>query len=362
MMWHRSWLRNFQLASALFGIAVLASPVARAATILLVNNDAAGQGFNDPTPATPVGGNTGTTIGAQRQIAFQRAADIWAARLRSSVPIRARAQWGPLTCTETSAQGGRAGITAVYRDFAGAPIANTLYPVALANALHGSDLNPGDDDMNLTFNISIGTPGCVPLFSSYYGFDGTPPANGFDFVTTALHELGHGLGFGGFVDLATGAKLLGYNDIYMLYLENHGAGPPDYPSMTDAQRVAASTSTGNLHWTGANVRAASGLLSAGAVGDHVRIYAPNPQEPGSSVQHFDTVLTPDHIMEARGNGPHHQLLLELALFKDIGWTVPVSTHDFNGEARSGIAWRQSSTGAVALAVERRDRLAVGRYR
>jgi hypothetical protein len=70
MMWHRSWLRNFQLASALFGIAVLASPVARAATILLVNNDAAGQGFNDPTPATPVGGNTGTTIGAQRQIAF----------------------------------------------------------------------------------------------------------------------------------------------------------------------------------------------------------------------------------------------------------------------------------------------------
>ena len=39
---------------------------AHAVTITIVNKDAAGQGLNDPTPATPVGGNPGTTIGQQR--------------------------------------------------------------------------------------------------------------------------------------------------------------------------------------------------------------------------------------------------------------------------------------------------------
>ena len=42
---------------------------------------APGEGFNDPTPAAPVGGNTGTTLGQQRLIAFQHAADIWGAEL-----------------------------------------------------------------------------------------------------------------------------------------------------------------------------------------------------------------------------------------------------------------------------------------
>ena len=42
-------------------------------------------GFNDPTPATPVGGNTGTTIGAQRLIVFKEAARIWGAVLPSNV-------------------------------------------------------------------------------------------------------------------------------------------------------------------------------------------------------------------------------------------------------------------------------------
>ena len=37
-----------------------------AATITIVNGDPAGVGFNDPTPVAPVGGNTGTTLGAQR--------------------------------------------------------------------------------------------------------------------------------------------------------------------------------------------------------------------------------------------------------------------------------------------------------
>ena len=53
----------------------------------IININAPGIGFNDPTPVAPVGGNTGTTLGQQRLIAFTYAASIWSARLDSNVPI-----------------------------------------------------------------------------------------------------------------------------------------------------------------------------------------------------------------------------------------------------------------------------------
>ena len=92
-----------------------------------------------------------------------------------------------------------------------------------------------------------------------------------------------------------------------------------------AQRLTASIDTGNLHWVGSRVRAASTILTAGKVGDHVRMYAPNPFESGSSVSHWDTALTPDQIMEPSYTGPHHHPVLELPAFQDIGWKLrPVS--------------------------------------
>ena len=44
--------RGLMLGFALLGLAVMAS-VAHAATIVVVNNDGAGEGFNDPTAAVP---------------------------------------------------------------------------------------------------------------------------------------------------------------------------------------------------------------------------------------------------------------------------------------------------------------------
>jgi hypothetical protein len=133
--------------------------------------------------------------------------------------------------------------------------------------------------------------------------------------------LAHGLGFLTIVDTASGEKALGFNDTFMLNLENHGAMPPDYPSMSDAQRVAASTATGNLHWVGANVEAASGILTAGTVGNHVQMFAPNPEQPASSVSHWDTAPTPNQLLEPVYTGPNQNPVLELPLFQDIGWTL-----------------------------------------
>jgi hypothetical protein len=351
MMLHRKRLPIFLLTLALSGTAVMVPSVVHAATFVVINNNAPGVGFNDPTPAAPVGGNTGMTIGAQRLIAFQFAANIWASRLSSNVPVRVGAQFTPLSCTATSAILGSAGPTEVFRDFSGAPVANTWYAKALANALHGSDVDATTNDINANFSSTIGTPGCLENSGWYYGLDGNSPANRIDFVTVLLHELGHGLNFLTFVDLATGAKLSGFNDTYMLNLENHGASPPDYPSMTNAQRVAASISTGNLHWIGPLVRSASGLLSAGTVGDHVRMFAPNPAQGGSSVSHWDTVLTPNQLLEPSYTGPLHNPVLEIPLFQDISWIVSAAgrtAHDFNVDFMSDILWRDNNSGGIAM--------------
>lgn len=373
MMLHRNRQRMFLFVSALFLMFVLASQAVHAATFVIVNYDAAGVGFNDPTPVAPVGGNSGATLGAQRLIAFQFAANIWGGLLSSPVPIRVGATFSALDCGTYNdgtswAILGSAGPNNVARDFSGAPIAGTYYPIALANALHGSDLDPSvdpsGDDIGAEFNGNIGTPGCLDSQGWYLGLDGNnPPGVTLDFVSVLVHELGHGLGFLTFVDLTSGAKLgsfpgfEGRNDTFMLHLEDHVAAPSDYPSMTNAQRVAASTDTENLHWVGANVRAASGVLSAGAVGGHVQMFAPFPQEGGSSVSHWDTALTPDQIMEPIYTSALHNPVLELPLFKDIGWALvsaatapgaPTITGITGGNGTASVTFTEGSDGGSAI--------------
>lgn len=310
------------LGIALF-TAVAPVPLAQAAaTITVVNLDGPGEGFNDPAapdPDSTAGGNGGATLGAQRLLAFQSAANLWGAGLESSVEIRVGARFDPLTCTATSAVLGSAGPTSVFRDFTGAPKPSTFYPVALANKLHGSDLDPTQDDIGATFNSSVGTTCPFPNVW-YYGLNASPPGNKIDFVTVVSHELAHGLGFLTFVNLATGAKLQGLDDAFMQNLEDHSTGQ-SYPAMTDAQRVVASINTGNLHWTGPLVIGDSAFLSVGKVAPsgHVRMFAPNPAQPGSSVSHWDTVLTPNEQEEPVYTGPDHTVGLSRPLLCDIGW-------------------------------------------
>src|SRR4051812_10523532 len=124
-------------------VGLIVSPSAFAgANIVIENNDGANVGFNDPTPVTPVGGNTGTTLGQQRLIAFQAAASIWGATLSSVPTITVRASWdSTMTCTSSSAVLGSAGAATLRRDFINATFAGTWYSSALGNALSGTDSN-----------------------------------------------------------------------------------------------------------------------------------------------------------------------------------------------------------------------------
>jgi hypothetical protein len=298
---------------------IAAALPAGAASIVLDVVDSSSAGFNDPAVASPVTGNPGTTVGQQRRYAFQAAADRWGQTLDSAVPIHVAASFDALDCTATSAALGGAGAYEVFYDFPGTPRAGTWYAKALADALAGSNLFPSDPDIVAVFTSALtGNPNCLGGISWWYGIGAPVPSGTLDFFTVVEHELAHGLGFATFVNKSTGEKLMGHDDIFMTFLEDHSRGQT-WPSLTNGQRLASTTDTGDLHWVGPNVVAHSGVLSAGVhPSGHVLMYAPDPVEPGSSVSHWDTSLTPNELMEPFLNADAADLLTTSAL-EDEGW-------------------------------------------
>lgn len=238
------------------------------ATITIVNVNAPGIGFNDPTPAAPVGGNTGTTVGEQRLIAFQHAANIWGASLDSSVEVRIQSSFVPLSCTATAATLGSAGAIQVIRDFPGAGYSNTWYHTALANKLAREDLLQGDpgtngDDIRARFNSDIGKPTCLAGSGWYYGLDTGHAPNQINLVTVLLHEFAHGLGFSSFASVTSGAYLGGLSDVYSKFYFDDTLGL-FRDEMTDAQRKASAINPRNVAWTGPAVTGAvPAVLSPG---------------------------------------------------------------------------------------------------
>ncbi len=235
------------LALSLVAGMMASGQAAANANIVIINLDGPGEGFNDPTPAKKVGGNKGTTLGAQRLNAFQYAADIWGATLDSNVTIRIQAAFNPLAPNVL----GSAGAISASRDFAGvgqfpgAEFADTWYGAALANKRAGVDLEPDTNDINAQFSSN---------FDFYLGLDNKHGAKP-DLVTVLLHEFGHGLNFQTFYNRTNGSPFQGHTDIYARYLFDRTFGLT-WPQMTNSQRAASSINFGNLVWSGATVTGA----------------------------------------------------------------------------------------------------------
>jgi hypothetical protein len=241
-------MRRILILTMLLMLAV--ASISNAAVITILNNDGAGEGFNDPTAAAPVGGNPGTTVGAQRLNVFQKAADIWSGLLPSTVTIIIRAQFDPQTCTATSAVLGSAGASEIYRDFAGAPLANTWYNVAEANKLAGVDLNPALYDINATFNSNLnGQVGCLNGVGWYLGFDGLEGTN-IELLPVVLHEMGHGLGFTanlGSSGVEPGSPA--FPTVFERLIHDNTVNL-NWDAMTNAQRAASAINPNNVVWVG----------------------------------------------------------------------------------------------------------------
>jgi hypothetical protein len=303
-------------------------------------------GFNSASALAAVGGNNGTTLGAQRKLSFIMAAETIAAQVASTQVIIIDAKFSILSCDATSATLGSAGpsVSSYYSSPPTGMTANTWYPIGLINDIINSDTYlPGDDvhtgngtgsDIASNFNSNIGNSGCLEGSSGwYYGFDDTPSGSFIGFTTVLLHEITHGLGFSSLVNPSSGAKASNLDDIFSnnLYSLAQSAA---WPGLSNAQRAASATSMNGLLWAGANVNTqAIGVLTDGfnnsgtgsttsfEADDRVEMYAPNPVEGGSSVSHFNTDAAPNELMEPQYTNYLDTLGLALYLLKDIGWTI-----------------------------------------
>lgn len=242
-----------------------------AATIVIVNGDPAGVGFNDPTAVLPVGGNPGTTLGQQRLNAFQAAANKWGATITAVPVIRVLATWDALSCNATGAVLGSAGATEVFRDFPGVPLAGHWYGKALTAKIFGSDPDPGTPDIRARFNINLGQPGCLDGVFFYLGLDGNHGAN-IDLVTVLQHEFAHGLGFQTYTNGSTGTLLASFPSVADAFLMN-SATSKTWDVMTPTERATSALTGNKLVWNGPNVTAGvPSVLQMGA--PNLRVTAP----------------------------------------------------------------------------------------
>lgn len=124
---------------------------------------------------------TGFTPAART--AFQRAVNIWASLINTTVPVTVKASFSPLGTGVL----GSAGPNFVWRDFRNAPKASTWYPDAIANKRARRQMDPAPD-IGARFNRN---------FKKWWFGAGPAPAGKIDFTAVVLHELGHGLGFAG---------------------------------------------------------------------------------------------------------------------------------------------------------------------
>lgn len=287
-------------------LTLLLSTSVQAATITIL----AGTGFNDATPVTAVGGNAATTLGQARLNLFQKAATLWGQKLNSGQTIYVSVDFASLTCSANAALLGQASPRGFYKNFPGTPKSNVYYPEALAFQLANKRLDNSVPtvsnrataaDIIAQFNSAIdGDPSCLHGKGFYYGLDNNPGSK-IDLLDTVMHEFGHGLGFISFVDESTGKgsdtsnpNQLGIYDQFV-YDESLGAF---WTQMSSAQRISSALNTGHLVWNGVLSNGAVSQLTAGVTASgHIELYAPNPDDPGSSVSHWSDVVAPHLLME-----------------------------------------------------------------
>jgi hypothetical protein len=318
------------------------------ARFVLVNLDDPGEGFNDPAPVGAVIGNPATTLGGQRVRVFEAATWRLGVMIASPVEIRVEASWDSLECSAREGTLASAGPSFVFRDFPSAPRSGTWYAGALAEAIAGEGLGNDDPDdgrrasMSITFNKDVGTASC--LTTRQWDYRIGVAGSAFNMEKVLFHELGHGINFTTFVDHETGGKFQGFDDAYMVHLEDHTTGKR-WSAMGNGQRRASITRTGNLHWLGGNAVAHGVRLRGGvhAASSHPQMYAPDPAEGGSSVAHWDTSVdrNVNEFMEPFATSSSTDLVTS-HLYQDLGWSVN----------RSGVDWLEDQNGneSVEIAV------------
>jgi hypothetical protein len=281
--------------------------------------DAPGTGFFNPV------------FGEQARRTLETAGDIWGKALKAAYPhetITAAVKFTPGFTGAGSSE-------AVGANFSNL-IPDTAYPAALINHFSGRDLIPPQGPF-------LGIPGIAPPFPGgaemgiqfgsdtnfFFGTKGHPASNQADFLTIALHEIGHGLGFSTQVqsdgtfrgslnpDGSGGA----YPALYDRFVVDEFGTPIVY--MTAAERLAAVTDADGIFWSGAQAVAANGRNRP------FLMAIDNNFAPGVSVAHFSQELIgrSDLLMDSANSEEILGLVvrapdnLTLGVLDDMGWRI-----------------------------------------
>jgi|GEM_PF-857302 len=285
----------------------------------------------------------------EAKVAFEHALSIWSMVLDANQTIVINACWADRGNANTLGTGQP---VSAFADFTGAITTTTNYPVALANELAGADLNdaaPDDDgdgspidaEITMSFNSNGG-------INWYFGTDSNPGPGQKDFVTAALHEVAHGLGFVSsmFVDTTlcgtpdygcwgTGTGLNNMPLIYDRFLENNGGQSLVNTTLFPNPSLALGAElTGTVRFNGPNAVAADN-------NSRPRLYTPNTFDLGSSILHLNQGTyqnTPNRLMTPTAGDPqHHPGPITLGILKDIGWNIidrPLATFTKSASATS----------------------------
>ncbi len=231
------------------------------------------------------------------------------------------------------------------KNFTNAPFANILYTTPLANQLAGVETNAGEYDMDIYFN----------LYTSYYFGTGKPPASQTDFISTAMHEIGHGLGFysDGFVD-NSGKGSFGNipSSTFPIATSFPWRGQDSVPGIFDKYMVKTS---GNHLTTCApqNSTALGDSLKNGPLYFSGPLYANashsnTPVRLAGGAGTFTIGVDLLHIHQSYANtimsyywGPGDTVRIpapwELGILKEIGWNLkPVGIKEINNDAMASV--------------------------
>ena len=242
--------------------------------------------------------------------AFQYAVDVWKDLIYSPVPIHIKATWERLASDVL----GNCSPSGYYYNFNSTQVWNCYYPVALVEKMMGQEVNlTSDYELEASFNSSF--------IDWYFGTDGATPEDKYDFVSTVLHELTHGLGFHGFFYSSRGRGGYGESDALgaafdQYVIDELGEALVDTKVFTNPSvKLYQSLTSG---WLAFNTKLATESLP--------RLYAPATWDSGSSVYHLNDGTYPygdpnslmTHAMD-KGEAIHTPGPNTLAIMYDMGW-------------------------------------------
>lgn len=236
--------------------------------------DPAGIGFDDPD------------LGAARRGAFEFAVARWARLLGSPVEVNIETRFRDFECSEAGGVLAAAGPNFAFIDIPGTD-PGVWHTGPLAESLAGNDLSAGTSDgadLSVFFNQEIDN-GCLGAGTSYYyGTDDGASSNEISFVTVAMHELGHGLGFTPLSDGVTGELFQGSTDVFTRLIFDNRVGK-SWDDLNDNQRRKSARRPQKVVLDGRRTTRAAADLLAGS--DVLEVHRPRSvagtYEVGSAV-------------------------------------------------------------------------------